>query len=305
MRKGLDMNSTSAHRILDASSALWLLTEFTPYSLEDASNVLDIPRPTLSRIRSGKTCGKRDVSGLCTSVIREVFATDSEVAVACQLMEHELRQAAIGGDGFALLTNAQDLHDKLVTHGVMSEDVDQLALVSLAGQISLYGAQASRLTSKRKERYQRSLNVLLSELPRIERLFTLGNMVPEADRLLGLRMLLNAFFAAWSLDEIEGAADKLPRARKVASRILQAGISGQSRQISERLRDPRIAYQTAEVAALVEQHRVAATHLADAILLSGGNPTVPRAWKPHWLTTDISGEAHFVITLTILEKNAH
>lgn len=297
------MTPSNAHRTLDAASGIWLLTEVM--SLTDAAELLEVSRPTLSRIRSGKGVGAQDVSGLSAGVIRAVFATDSGIAIDCQLMELELREAAMDGHGLGLLTVAQDLHDAIVARRTRLEHVDRLAIASLDGQVALHGARVSREEHARKKRYLRALDALLAEMPLIETLFALDRMAAESDRLLGLRMLLNAFFAAWSLDEIEGVRARLPRARALAKRILNAGAPRQALQLSTRLRDPRITYQVAEVAAIVEHHRIAATHLAEAIRLSGGDPARPREWAPDWLPDPVSGEAHFADTLALLEHSAH
>lgn len=298
------MTLSKAHRTLDAASGIWLLTEFTPLSLADAAELLDVSRPTLSRIRSGKGVGVQDVSGLCAGVIRATFTTDSNIAIDCQLMELELRDAAMDGHGLGLLTVAQDLHDVIVARRARLEHADRLAIASLAGQIALYGARVSRHGPAREMRYRSALDALLTEMPLIANLFALDRLAAESDRLLGLRMLLNAFFAAWSLDEIEGASASLPRARALAKRILQAGASRQALQLSPRLRDPRIAYQVAEVAALVGHYRTAATHLSEAIRLSGNDPARPREWAPEWLSYPIAKEAHFADTIALLESNA-
>lgn len=295
------MTASNAHRTLDAASGLWLLTKFTPLSLANVADLLDVSRSTLSRIRSGQGVGTQDVSGLCAGVIREAFATDSGIAVACQLMELELREAAMDGHGLGLLTVAQDLHDAIVTRRAKLEHTDQLAMASLAGQIALYGARVSRHAPARQARYRYALDTMLEKMPLIENLFALDHLAAEIDRLLGLRMLLNAFFAAWSLDEIEGSPDRLPRARALAKRLLKAGVSRQALHLSTQLRDPRIVYQVAEIAALVDHHHIASIHLAEAIRLSSGDPARPREWAPSWLTVPVAGEAHFADTLALLE----
>lgn len=293
------MTSTAMlHWELDARVAIASLTGLTGLCLEDASEALGVSRSTLSRIRSGQGAKRQDISGLCAGVIRELYTTKSGVALACQLIELELRQAHLGIEGsagsFGLLVRAEDRLDQLARSNHPELEVaDRLALASLEGQIALYSARAAESLEARRDYYVWAFQALTAQTELVLREFSLGEMAWDSDKLLGLRILLNAFFAAWEIDTLNGDGATLPQARAVAAATSQPGFLSKARSIARLIGDPRLSYQTAEAAALAGHHMAAGNLLGDAITLDGGDPAHPLGWNPEWLPTPIRQEPHF------------
>ena len=288
----------SSHLELDARIAIRSLTAFTPLSLADAAKALDISRPTLSRIRSGKGTGRQDISGLHAGIIRELYTTPSGVACKCQLMELDLRLADLEVGGAAVSEDLLSMASKRLfelpraDHPAL-DAVDRLALASLEGQIALYNARAVATDEARWEIYRRAMLVLTAATELIMRQFALGGLAWESDRLLGLRILLNAFLAAWELDLLDGKGKELPNARKVARSLSEPGFLRKAREIARMIGDPRLSYQTAEAAAISGQYVAAGNLLADAIEIDGQDPAQPLSWHPTWLPIPVRDEPHF------------
>lgn len=293
------------HRELDARASVLALTELAGMTLDEIAEEVRISRPTLSRIKSGKGAGRQDVSGLGADVIRQLFATDSGIAEACQLLEHDMRMASLGhldaGVALGLIPLAEDrLRVLSETDQTSMEAVDQLALASLEGQISLYKARAAESNLGRSQHFRKAFQALFSQSDLIVRLFILEDTVCDGDKLLGLRMLLNAFFAAWELDEIEGNTQDLPLAKAVAEKFVVPGVLRKTRSIAVMIHDPRLAYQTAEAAAITGNVYASADHLAAAIAMTGDDMADPLTWSPPWLPTPIVQEVHFEEPIKLL-----
>lgn len=295
----------SVHSELDARTAIASLSAFTALSLEDAAEALGISRPTLSRIRSGRGLGRQDISGLCAGVIRELYSTASGVALACQLIELELRLQHLGiecpSGGFGLLARAEDRLDQMVRTDYSALEVaDRLALASLEGQIALYNARAVESREARRVCYVWAYDALTAQTDLILRQFALDELAWDSDRVLGLRILLNAFFAAWEIDLLEGEGATLPRARMVAGKLSQPGVLRKARVIARLIGDPRLSYQAAEAAAIAGHHEAAGNLLNDAIEVDGADPADPLGWHPEWLPTPIRDEQHFEAAISCL-----
>ncbi|UWR10901.1 helix-turn-helix domain-containing protein [Sulfitobacter mediterraneus] len=299
--------SFGVHRELDARASVLALTEFAGMTLEDVAEEVGISRPTLSRIKSGQGAGRQDISGLGADVIRQLFATDSGVAEACQLLEHDMRIASFGhcdaATALRLIPLAEDRLRVFSESGEISmEAVDHLALASLEGQIALYKARATESDRGRLEHFRAAFQALFPQSDLIVRLFVLEDTVCDGDKLLGLRMLLNAFFAAWELDELEGNSQDLPWAKSVAEKFVVPSVLRKTRSIALKTQDPRLAYQMAEAAAVIGKVYAAADHLAAAIAMTGDDTTDPLVWNPAWLPTPIAQEAHFEEPIKLLMK---
>lgn len=291
---------------LDAAAHVWMLTEMGFMTLGEAAETTGLKRNTVARVRDGESC-RIDVSGLTAAVIRELYQTASGVALRCQMAEHGLRMASLdlnaASVALGLIPAAEALAASLPAAKARLEDVDLLALSSLKAQLALYKARYVDVASEKEAQLRAAFSILDGQSAAVIRLVIYGDQTCDADKLLGLRMMLNLFFAAWELDEIAGERARLPLAREIAAPLCEGDFLARGRAIAKMIRDPRLSYQLAEAAAVTGQFWASARLLADSMRLTGHDPACPRSWAPLWLTVSITNEPHFEEPIAILERS--
>jgi hypothetical protein len=85
---------------------------------------------------------------------------------------------------------------------------------------------------------------------------------------------------------------------ELADQVLYRGAN----KLAQKLLDPRLAYQIADVAALAGDDYAAAQLLGRAIDITGQDFRAPRAWDAPWLHTHPTEERHYDRVLEILES---
>lgn len=292
---------------LDAIAHARMLTELGYMTQEEGARTVDLPRANFRRVMNGEVAPKIDISGLTAAVIRELYQTASGVAVRCQMAEHDLRMADLdqcaASAALGLIPAAEAVVVAIET-GDRSrfESVDNLALASLKAQIALYKARVVTPNAAREALLRAAFNILDRQSDAIIRLVVLGAQTCDIDKLLGLRMLMNLYFAAAELDEISREDLRLPRAKEVAARLSDGDFLVGARRVAQLIRDPRLSYQLADAAALTGQFWASANLLADSMRLTGHDPALPRSWSPLWLVVRITAEPHFGEPIAILER---
>ncbi len=227
-----------------------------------------------------------DVSGLSEYVITELFATDTGVAMQCQRMEFLMRLASSGAltpqQSFDLPAQAHALLDT-VKSLELDDFLDILAVASLKQQCALY--RASR--AKAKEHYCVALDAwrTVEDVIASEVLFMSDKLA--GDHVIGLRLRVNAYTAAYSLDELNSETKAFPKAREVAEAMAENNGVRKARRVISALGDPRLAYQYAEAQEKLGNIDSGADCLTQAIQLSGGDPRDPLSWKPFWMPTSL------------------
>lgn len=135
------------------------------------------------------------------------------------------------------------------------------------------------------------------------RAFVLEETADDAERIVALRLLANALFVAWEVDEAEGVADGSgARVRATLKDLRDPALYRQTGHLAEKLLDPRLAYQIADVAAMNGDLYASARLLKVAIRITDQDPSHPRAWKAAWLHTHPTKERQFDEVLAILES---
>lgn len=282
--------------------SLMALAFMSPIDIEEATG---IPRATAGRILRREVGSPRDVSGLTSNVIRELFQTDSGIALELQLIERDLRMAREGDlDGkisFGLLLRATDSVQMIAERPILrKDDLDTLAFASSRALIALYNSENRHLESARIAQLNEAYDQIARHFALISRIFAMEDTTSDVEKLLGLRMLLNAFFAAWGLDDLERNSGSYPRAKAAARLIASPDVIQRARNIARKIGDPRLSYQMSEAAALIGQHYTAAGLLGDAIRITGHDEHNPLEWMPPWLSTPIWKEPHFAEPIRFL-----
>lgn len=293
-----------AHRDLDATVDANAFTVMGGFSTKKAAEQSGIPRATFQRLQKGNVSKNLDVSNLTTKVLKKLYLPSDPVAFRCQMMERKLRLADLGfadsRTAISLLDEADAVVMSAETELRAGDETGELALASLKVQIALYRARGHKGAAKARL-LKMAHDILARNAPRLVRIVLVETLQHNPAVLISIRMLINWVFAAWELDEVDGEGPK--KIPAVVAAFNQPGFMRHARAIAAEIRDPRIAYQLAEVAALGRQHYSAMELLSDAIAMTGGDPRDPLLWKPVWLPVPLASEPHFAPVIELMMKH--
>jgi hypothetical protein len=296
----------ASHQKLDAMAFYWILRRVLGLTYSEIRNYLTLTArrthvpckgvgiATLNRVEHGKSSAK-DISGLPAAAIYALFDTPSQIAYECQMMEWELRSVKYGSNDAAaaayLFPKALNVLDKVQSQ--LSRDnvelVDRLAVKSLLGQINLYRSGASEDANVRLPLFRAAKDQLLTLLPEMMRVLSLASTSSlDNEAVIVVRMLLNAFFAAFEIDDLSGSENGGQEARSVAKSIISPDFTNAVELVSVQLSDPRLAYNAAEAAGLLGKDFVAARLLKTAIKIDDCTIQDVLFWSPEWLVEPVT-----------------
>lgn len=281
---------------LDVRASALTLTTVAGLSAVGAAEVVDIPRANFIRLSQTGKKGRQDVAGLNKAVIDVTFATASGFAAQAQHAERELR---IGENG--ALVRGRDLVQRAKSCRELS-DLDILSLESLQLQIAIYEAKEG-VEEERLSRLQRAYRIAQQFLDDALRAFIVEETGENAERIIALRAIGNAYFVAWELDEAEGITDGSgTRVQATVKDLAEPSLYRQTGYLAAKLLDPRLSYQVADIAAMAGDFYASARLLKQAIEITNQDSSHPRAWEANWLHTHPTEERHFEEVVAILES---
>jgi len=296
-----------ANLALDAQSYVSAALKVGHMTRDEVADLIGASRAAVGRLVEGNVAANRDVSGLAESVIRNLYATASGVALRCQIMELKLRMADLdnmsSGSAMSLIPKAQrelEMIEKMDSERF--DEVDRLAQSSLGAQIEIYSARDMTEDPEGKRTHLLRAKEILSETADAAlRTVLLGEQTADADKIVSIRMSLNHYFVAWELDELHAEEMRLPRARSVAQMLSERNYIEQACKVIALIRDPRLSYQLTDATALVSQPYLGAQLLTNAMKLTGHDPMKPREWQPAWLLVPIAEDENLTDIVHILE----
>lgn len=315
--------AATANRLLDSVSALAVLRHpetfaMTQEEVRDEAALANGERlfstAKLSRFESDPE-GAVTPPGLEKTAIARLYYTSSRIAVACQELELSLRLADFEGKPLEHFMRAAEefLRDarkwlaiykaQVIDTATLAEwNLDCASLDSLSQQMRLYRARFAE-PSQKARLYAESLNLGREVLARLQEAISACPNAEAADVTLAGRSLLNSFFAAYMLDQLNGHQSTLPLSRDFARRAATRQMLLTGFKAAIWTNDPRIALYLGELASLAttsaavrgivnvrtaqpsnDMIQTAARLVFLAKKLDRSEMTPVRAWRPRWLT---------------------
>ncbi|EAQ36284.1 hypothetical protein NB311A_20141 [Nitrobacter sp. Nb-311A] len=257
--------------------------------------------------------------GLEKTAIARLYYTSSRIGVACQELELSLRIADFEKRPLEHLIRAAEefLRDarkwiinlyetKAVDAATLAEwNLDCASLDSLAQQMRLYRARFAEEAQKARL-YSESLKFGREVQRRLHDAIVACPNAEAADVILAGRSLLNAFFATFMLDGLNGNQLTLPLSHDFARNSANPHILLTGFKAASWTNDPRIALYLGELTSLVDtggkprgaldvriarpSHNMMLTAARLVFLakkIDRNELTPVRNWRPKWLTGEL------------------
>lgn len=258
-----------------------------------AADIARISRSQLIRLLKGLNVDA-DISGINRAVIKCLFCTKSGLAADSQLHELALRR----NETDALVKAQAWMRNQTAAGPIKLSLLDELAVNSLDLQISLYSSLPDPTKRRAFDFAAGAERLALVQLAFASEEDMDGDFTSQ---LIGLRFIGNLLFFAWEIDELNGITDGTgPHTQRIAQAFSEYNIFRRARRIAAVIGDARLAYQTAEAAAL-GGHYVSAARALETSMKMTNHPTEDIAtWCPEWLNVNPATEPYFQAAIEFL-----